>query len=140
MQASVIVQVFQKGLYQRMEQISAAKSGTEMLQAYVDVWGNYIPEIYGIARALLRVKETDEAAAAAWYRCMGCLRDVCQEIVQTLDSEGRLTAVLSPDDAVDILLVMLSIEQWELLTRECRWSAEKYVKEMKKLLMRSFVK
>ena len=129
-----------KGLYQRMEQISAAQSGTEMLQAYIDVWGNYMPEIYGIARALLRVKETDEAAAAAWYRCMGCLRDVSQEIIQTLAMEGRLTQTLCPDDAIDILLVMLSIEQWELLTQECGWSSEKYVNEMKKLLTRSFVK
>jgi AcrR family transcriptional regulator len=128
-----------KGLYQRMERIGAARSGIEMLEAYVDVWGNYIPEIYGIARALLRVKETDEAAAAAWFRCMDCLRDVCKQIIETLQQEGKLTNALSPADAVDMLLVMLSIEQWELLTRDCGWSHQKYVNEMKKLLVQSFV-
>jgi AcrR family transcriptional regulator len=128
-----------KGLYQRMEKISSATSGTSMLEAYVDVWGSYMPEIYGIAKALLRVKETDEAASAAWYRCMHCLRDVCQEIINTLAKEGKLSDALEPDDAVDYLLAALSIEQWELLTQECGWSDEKYVSEMKRLLVYSFV-
>jgi AcrR family transcriptional regulator len=128
-----------KGLYQRMERIGAASSGIEMLEAYVDVWGNYIPEIYSIARALLRVKETDEAAAAAWFRCMDCLRDVCKQIIETLEQEDKLADALSPADAVDMLLVMLSIEQWELLTRDRGWSNQKYVNEMKKLLVQSFV-
>jgi hypothetical protein len=38
-----------------------------------------------------------------------------------------------------MLLVMLSIEQWELLTRDRGWSNQKYVNEMKKLLVQSFV-
>ena len=128
-----------KGLYQRMEKISSATTGTSMLEAYVDVWGNYMPEIYGIAKALLRVKETDEAASAAWCRCMDCLREVCQQIIQTLEKEGKLSDALAPDDAVDYLLMSLSIEQWELLTKESGWSDEKYVREMKRLLVHSFV-
>ena len=128
-----------KGLYQRMEKIISATTGTGMLEAYVEVWGNYMPEIYGIAKALLRVKESDEAASAAWYRCMDCLREVCQQIIQTLEKEGKLSDALKPDDAVDYLLMSLSIEQWELLTKECGWSDEKYVREMKRLLVHSFV-
>ena len=119
--------------------ISSAASGTAMLEAYVDVWGNYMPEIYGIAKALLRVKETDEAASAAWYRCMDCLREVCRAIIDTLADEGKLSDALAPDDAVDYLLVALSIEQWELLTKECGWSDAKYVSEMKRFLVHSFV-
>ncbi|MFC1795838.1 TetR/AcrR family transcriptional regulator, partial [Pseudomonadota bacterium] len=44
----------------------AATSGTERLALYIECWGNYIPEIYGVAKALLLAQDTDEAAAAAW--------------------------------------------------------------------------
>src|SRR4028118_1339566 len=53
-------------LNQRLRRYRAASSGEERLEAYVEFWGNYIPEIYGIARALLAEREGDEAGAAAW--------------------------------------------------------------------------
>ncbi len=41
----------------------------ELLDRSVEVWGNYIPEIYGLAKALLIARETDDATAAAWDDC-----------------------------------------------------------------------
>ena len=128
-----------KGLYQRMEKIDAAADGSGMLQACVEVWGNYIPEIHAIAKALMRVKDTDADAATAWSRGMDCLREVNARIIDTLDQEGKLAGSLQTDTATDLLTAMLSIEQWELLTGEYGWSTRQYVDEMKELLSRCLV-
>ena len=38
-----------KGLDERLNLFNSAKTGIELLDTCVDVWGNYIPEIYGLA-------------------------------------------------------------------------------------------
>src|SRR5437016_4280971 len=43
----------QRGLSERLQRFCAAASGPEALDAFVEFWGNYIPEIYGLAKALL---------------------------------------------------------------------------------------
>ena len=51
-----------KGLNERLESFQAATTGIELLETCVEVWGNYIPEIYGLVKALLQTRETDEAS------------------------------------------------------------------------------
>jgi hypothetical protein len=36
------------------------------IAAYVRFWASYAPDVYGLAKALLAQRETDEAAAATW--------------------------------------------------------------------------
>jgi AcrR family transcriptional regulator len=128
-----------KGLHERLNQLNAATTGIALLEATVDVWGNYIPEIYGLAKVLLSTRDTDDATAAAWNDSMSCLRDVCREIVEALEREGNLAPGWSGSDASDMLWTMLSIHNWEYLTIECGWSTPKYIVRMKTLLTRSFV-
>lgn len=133
-----------KGLNERLKQLESVASGSELLARSVEVWGNYIPEIYGLAKAMLMSRDTDEATAAAWDNNMGCLRDLCREIIKALDAEGRLAAEWSTEltqtDAIELLWTMLSINNWEQLTMECGWSNEQYIARMKLLLTRTFVK
>ena len=58
----------------RLEASRSAAGGLERLDAFIDAWGNYIPEIHGVARALIAMKDTDEAAAAAWDDRMQAVR------------------------------------------------------------------
>ena len=67
------------GLDGRLSRYRAASSGTERLGAFVEFWGNYVPEIHGIARALLSARENDEAVAAAWDDRMGVVYEACRE-------------------------------------------------------------
>src|SRR5262249_30751168 len=53
------------GLEKRLKPLFEARSGLEMLSAYIEFWANYIPDIYGLAKALMNAQATDEAAAAA---------------------------------------------------------------------------
>lgn len=128
-----------KGLNERLNQFQAATNGIELLEACVDVWGNYIPEIYGLAKALLMTRETDEATAAAWNGSMSCLRDVCREIIDALDREGILASEWSHNEAIEMFWTMISINNWEQLTIECGWSTDQYIDRMKTLLKRTFV-
>lgn len=128
-----------KGLNERLKHLQAATTGVELLEACVDVWGNYIPEIYGLAKAMLRTRETDEATAAAWDNNMSCLRDLCREIIEALDHEGILAPEWSRSEAIEMLWTMLSFHNWEQLTIECGWSTTQYVDWMKTLLKRMFI-
>ena len=128
-----------KGLNERLEKIRAATTGIELLEACVEVWGNYIPEIYGIAKAMILTRETDEASAAAWNGCMSGLRNYCQETIEALDREGILASEWSQKEAVEMFWTIISVNNWEQLTIECGWSTAQYIDRTKKVLMRTFV-
>lgn len=129
-----------KGLNQRLSELQSATSGSELLEMCVRIWGNYIPEIYGIAKALMMTRENDEATAAAWNGNMGCLRDVCQQIIETLEQEKMLAPGWSKDEAVEILWTMISINNWEQLTRECGWSNARYIEKITAILKTALIK
>jgi AcrR family transcriptional regulator len=127
-------------LNQRLRRYRAASSGEERLEAYVEFWGNYIPEIYGIARALLAEREGDEAVAAAWDDRMRAVYDACRDIIERLRRDGALVPGWPTDEAADLLWTMLSIRNWESLTRERSWSVDHYVGRMQDLTKRVFVR
>jgi AcrR family transcriptional regulator len=128
-----------RGLNERLSQYRAATTGIEGLETFIEFWGNYIPEIYGLAKALLAVRETDEAAAAAWNDRMNSVRSGCRSIIETLHRDGMLAHEWSHEEAVDMLWTMLSIYNWENLTIECGWSNNQYVNWMQTLAKRTFV-
>ncbi|CAA9469378.1 MAG: hypothetical protein AVDCRST_MAG12-641 [uncultured Rubrobacteraceae bacterium] len=128
------------GLNGRLRRYRAAGSGVERLETYVEFWGNYIPEIYGIARALLAEREGDEAVAAAWDDRMRAVHDACRDIIERLRRDGTLAPGWPTDEAADLLWTMLSIRNWESLTRERGWSVDHYVDRMQDLTKRVFVR
>ena len=54
-----------RGLHERNLRWRAADDGLELLESFIEFWGNYLPEIFGLARALLSVRDSEEAAATA---------------------------------------------------------------------------
>jgi len=128
-----------KGLNERLKTFQTATTGIDLLEACVDIWGNYIPEIYGLAKALLNTRDTDEASATAWTGCMTGLRDVCQKTIETLNKEGVLDSTWSEQEAIDMFLTIISIHNWEQLTIESGWSTERYIKCIKIVLKRTFI-
>ncbi len=128
------------GLAERLRPYEAATSGVAILEAWVAFWGNYIPEIYGVGKALLAVRDTDEAAAAAWSDRMNAVRDGCRNAIEALQRDGILAPQWSPAEAVDLCWTMLSVRNWEQLTLECGWTTAQYVERMQALLLRTFVR
>ena len=127
------------GLGERLRRYRAAVGGVDRLEAYVEFWGNYIPEVYGIARALLAERETDQAVAAAWDDRMRAVYDACRDTIERLRRDGTLVPGWATDEAADLLWTMLSIRNWESLTRERGWSVDQYVDRMQDLTKRVFV-
>ena len=108
-----------------------------MVKAARSGWGNYIPEIYGLAKALLSVRETDLDAAAAWDDRMEAARQGCRHVIECLRRDG----VLAPEQAAsDLLWSLMSVQTWENLTMECGWSHTQYVERMKALLKQVLVR
>lgn len=129
-----------KGLGERLRAFESASSGGELLDIYVETWGRYIPEIYGIGKVLLRASETDEAAAAAWSDRMRFLRMGCGRIVKTLHSEGKLAPGWGLEEAEEMLWTNLSVRNWEQLTIDCGWSVDRYIHWMQHMLRSAFVR
>ncbi len=123
----------------RLAPSRAATSGAERLALYIDCWGHYIPEIYGVAKALLLAQDTDEAAAAAWNDRMLAMRDGCRAAIEALHSDGNLAPEWTPKRATDALWTMLLVPNWENLTVECGWSTRQYVHWMKTVAKRTFI-
>ncbi len=123
----------------RLAASRTAETGIQRLDAYIEAWGSYIPEVYGIAGALLAMKDTDEAAAKAWNERMEDMREGCEAAINALQNDKTLSPAYSPDEATDILWTMLSIRNWELLCIERGWSQKKYLENLKSLARRAFL-
>src|ERR687889_2246995 len=128
------------GLDERLGRYRALGSGVERLGAFIEFWGNYVPEIHGIARALMAARETDEAVAAAWDDRMGVVYEACRNIIERLHCAETLAPGWPSNETADLLWTMLSIRNWESLTIERGWSTSRYVGLMQQLTKRTFVR
>ncbi len=124
----------------RLAPSRAATVGIQRLALYIECWGTYIPEIYGVGKALMMARDTDEAAAVAWDDRMAAMRDGCRAAIDALHADGNLETGMTPQKATDALWAMLLVPNWEALTIDCGWSTEQYVSFMKTLAERTFVR
>ena len=123
----------------RLAASRAAATGAERLRLYIEFWGNFVPEIYGVAKALMMAQDTDEAAAAAWRDRMLAMRDGCRAAIDALQADGTLASEWTRPKAIDALWTMLLVPNWEHLTIECGWSTKQYIRWMQTLARRTFV-
>jgi len=128
-----------KGSDDRLAPSRAAASGLERLDAYIEAWGAYIPEVYGIAKAFLAMSDSDEAADTAWRQRMQDMREGCEAAIEDLDRDGMLALAFTREQATDLLWTMLSVRSWENLTVECGWSQSDYIRSLKHAARRIFV-
>lgn len=124
----------------RLAPSRAAKTGTDRLALYIECWGDYIPEIYGVSKALLLTQDSDDAAATAWRDRMMAMRDGCRAAIEALHDDGNLAPGWTPEKATDVLWMMLLVPNWENLSDECGWSTQEYVRWMKFAAEKAFVK
>ncbi len=124
----------------RLAPSRAAKTGAARLAAFVDAWLDYVPEIYGVARAVMALRETDPAAEAAWSDRMEAMRAGCRAAIEALARDGALRAPYHVEEATDLLWMLLSVRNWELLTRDRGWEQRRVREAVKASALRLFVK
>lgn len=118
---------------ERLAASRSATSGLERLDAFIDAWGNYIPEVHGVVRAFMAMEATDEAAAAAWSDRKQAVRHGCAAAIRALKDDQCLNPDLSQTRATDLLWTLLSVPNWENLRLTSGWSQKAYITEMKRL-------
>ncbi|MEO1101148.1 MAG: TetR/AcrR family transcriptional regulator [Pseudomonadota bacterium] len=123
----------------RLAPSRAAKTGRERLPAYIEAWSNHIPEIHGVAKALIAMQETDEAARVAWADRLAAIRHGFEAAVRALKLDGDLTLDYSETEAVDLLLTLISVETWESLTVQCGWTQERFIASMQALAAQTLI-
>ncbi|MEO1065765.1 MAG: TetR/AcrR family transcriptional regulator [Pseudomonadota bacterium] len=121
-----------KAVDRRLAASRAASSGLERLDAFVAAWGGYIPEIYGVAKALIAMKDTDTEADLAWRDRMQAVREGCEAAVRALNADGALGQDFSQEEATDLLWTLLSVRNWEHLRHDCGWSQARYIDHMQR--------
>lgn len=117
----------------RLAPSRAATTGLERLDAYIEAWGGYIPIIYPVARALMAMAPSDEAADLAWTDRITAMRKGCDAAIQALAADGDLRSGLDAQTAADLLWALLSVRNWEALTQSCGWPQAQYLQHMKAL-------
>lgn len=117
----------------RLAPSRAATTGQARLAAYVEAWGNYIPEIQGVARALIAMQDTDPEARAAWHGRLLAIRDGFAAAVQALERDGDLREGLSGAEATDLLWALVSVETWVLLREGRGWSQARFIEVMQQM-------
>ncbi|MEJ2021624.1 MAG: TetR/AcrR family transcriptional regulator [Maritimibacter sp.] len=123
----------------RLAASRAASSGLERLDHYIDAWCGYIPEIYGVGRALMAMQDSDEDARDAWVNRMNAMHHGCVAVAKMLADEDKLRPGLSVSHAADLLAMLLSVRGWEDLVTTRGWSQPDYIEEMKTLARRALV-
>ena len=124
---------------ERLAPSRAAATGLTRLRLYIEFWGNFLPEIYPVAKALMMAQDTDEAAAAAWQDRMVAMKDGCRAAIEALQADGQLADGWTRPKAIDALWTMLLVPNWENLTMECGWSRREYIRRMQLIAERTFV-
>lgn len=123
----------------RLSASRAASSGVERLDAFVAFMGGHLPQIAGVARALMAMREADEAADAAWRDRFGAVREGCAAAIEALAAEGRMAPGWTTETATDQLWAMLSYAAWRELTAECGWTNEAFIRRTQRAARSIFV-
>ncbi len=117
---------------QRIQQACETGGGVAGIREIIAFWGSYLPEIYKPSKALLALRETDEAAAAAWSDRMAGFYQGCLSTIQQVAQEGLLAPAWTIEMATEFFWALLSIEVWERLTIEHGWSQAHYIEHMQR--------
>lgn len=123
------------GLIERTQHVRDEKDSRIAITLFIDVWAEYVPTIYPMAKQLLILRETDEAAAAAWQDRMESLRNgACRHLIERLERDGQLDPRWQTETAIDILWTLFSIQFWESLVIARGWSDEQYAQRLKQIV------
>lgn len=128
------------GVDRRLAASRAANRGVDRLSAFIDAWGNYMPHIQGVARALLAMQETDPDAAAVWAERMNDMREGCAAAIDALANDADLHDDWQTDVATDLLWTNLSFRNWDYLRSACGWTQDEYIQRMQYQARSTFVK
>ena len=120
-------------LWEAPDAITALRGGVS-LQARLN------PQIWAVARALDAVRRTDEAAEKGWQDRLQRRLESCRRLAARLEREGKLKPGLDPASAADLLWTITSLRMWEDHVLDRGWSAKRYEKHVRALVLAGLTK
>lgn len=127
------------GVQDKLMESRTSKTGAERVDAFIRAWLAYVPKIFGIAKTLTTMAETDADAAQAWDERMADMKEGCAAAIADLVRDGQLAPEFSQEHATDLLWAWLSITQWELLVLKCGWPEDRYIAHVRNMAHRMLV-
>ena len=124
---------------EQMQVVFDAPDSRTALAVFINFWADYVPQIHGLARALLAARANDQAAASAWRNRMDGLRRICGWLIDQLAREGQLAPEWLPAEAADMLWALISVQLWEGLTRDRGWTSEAYARHVSRVARRALL-
>ena len=104
------------------------------LDAALKIWFAFVRRIAPVARELIRLRDTDPDAAAAWEDRMAELRSWLRVLVRSLKADGALAPGWSVEAASDYLWAASSVQAWSLLVHDCGWQAARAERTMRQAI------
>lgn len=125
------------------EQFDAAlklQEPKKRLAMTLQAWLEYVPEIYPVAKDLIRLRDTDTEAATAWADRMDELRERLFDLTLSIHRDGFLKDQWTPEQASQFIWAQTSVQVWGLLKRDCGWSEDAISGHLKQTLTDSLLK
>ncbi len=110
------------------------------LEASLDVWFAFVRRIAPVAQELIRLRDTDPDASAAWEDRMAVLRSWLRVLVQSLKTDGALARGWSVETASEYLWAASSVQFWALLVRDCGWQESQAEKTIQRTVSAAILK
>ena len=97
----------------------------DRLETSISVWLDFVVKIEPVASDLIRLRATDQDAAAAWEDRMTELRSWLTELVGSVHTDGALAPGWGVEDAASYLWATTSVQIWGLLRHDCSWTEKR---------------
>lgn len=128
------------GLSDRIVPILGAQTAEDMIDELVLFWANYIPDIYGMAKALMRSLGDDSDAAMAWNDRMSEFYLKCTFVTQKIVKEDKLAEGWTEKEVADFMWTILAVSNWEHLTTERGWTHDQYIERVQQIIKRTVLR
>lgn len=106
----------------------------------LSLWCSFIPDIYPIARELLRMNDIDRDAANAWKHPSKALRDVFFALAQSLERDEALGDDWDAERAADYMWVMAAASTWATFVLAAKWPHDAAARAITKTIMTALLK
>jgi AcrR family transcriptional regulator len=129
----------QERLGELLAPVFAAPTGLEALLRLVDVHATFEGRIAAIAAVAESARRTSPEMDALVTERMELRHRAMREIVTRVHHEGRLRPGWTIDDATAVLWTLLSPATYRLLVHDRSWSARRWSKRTKQLLVDALI-
>ena len=124
-------------IHAKFREALAQRDARRRLEAFLDVWFDFVPKIHPVAATLMRARSDDPEAAAAWNDRMNELREGFRSLAKSLQRDGALMDGWTAGTAADFLWASSSMQVWELLVVDRDWTPATTAKTLRRSLARA---